>query len=171
MNPLIQLNRQLQHLFIALLFACFAIAQSAQAVSPEPNEGDLIGNMAEEDSALLDLSTDAESAAMAQAAKDPTPNHREITIKWLPIPIVLCAFGSEEVDLRGLLKLAFRAQEDRGARTVRPVHIELQRGSAVLARAPNRAPKRRVWLVLAKKLVVGMWQLKWRSRILARPPR
>jgi len=34
MNPLIQLNRQLQYLFIALLLGCFAIAQSAQAQDP-----------------------------------------------------------------------------------------------------------------------------------------
>ena len=31
MTPLIQLNRQLQYLFVALLVACFGIAQSAQA--------------------------------------------------------------------------------------------------------------------------------------------
>src|SRR5262245_12527649 len=37
MNPLIQLNRQLQYLFIALLLACFAIAQSAMAQQPDPN--------------------------------------------------------------------------------------------------------------------------------------
>ena len=36
MNPLMQLNRQLHYLFIALLVACFAIAQSAQALTPEP---------------------------------------------------------------------------------------------------------------------------------------
>jgi hypothetical protein len=57
MNPLIQLNRQLQYLFIALLLACFAIAQSAIAVTPEPDGGYPNGNTAEEDTALLDLNT------------------------------------------------------------------------------------------------------------------
>jgi hypothetical protein len=36
MTPLIQLNRLLHYLFIAALLACFAIAQSAQALTPEP---------------------------------------------------------------------------------------------------------------------------------------
>lgn len=57
MNPLIQLNRQLQYLFIALLLACFAIMQSAIAVTPEPDGGYPNGNTAEEDNALLDLDT------------------------------------------------------------------------------------------------------------------
>jgi hypothetical protein len=111
-------------LLIPLVFACFALAQSAQAVTPEPDGGYTNGDTAEEDSALLDFSSDAENAAKAQGAKDPTPNHREITINWLPIPTVPCAFGGEKVDLRGILKLAFRASGG----LVRPEHVELQQG-------------------------------------------
>jgi len=66
-----QLSKQVQHLFIALLFASFAIAHNAQAVSPEPKEADLIGNMAEEDDAVLDLGSEAENAATGQAADNP----------------------------------------------------------------------------------------------------
>ena len=38
MNPLIQRNRQLQYLFIALLLGCFAMAQSAMAQNPNHRE-------------------------------------------------------------------------------------------------------------------------------------
>ena len=54
-------------LLVPLLFACFAIAQTADAVSPEANEGDLIGNMAEEDDAVAALGTAAGNAAVGQS--------------------------------------------------------------------------------------------------------
>jgi hypothetical protein len=146
-------------LLIPLVFARFALAQSAQAVTPEPDGGYPNGETTEEDSALLDLSTDAENAAMAQSAKDPTPNHREITINWLPIPTVPCAFGSEEVDLRGILKLAFRAQEFRGARTVRPVNVELQQGFSGTCPSPKPSTE--------KTCLVGIGQTT-RRRYVAR---
>ena len=41
-------------------------ARSAQAVSPEPSEGDLIVNMAEEDDAVAQLGSDTENAAAGQ---------------------------------------------------------------------------------------------------------
>lgn len=59
MYQLVQLNRQVRYLFIAFLLASFAMAQSAQSVGPEPSEGDLNGNMAEEETAVLDLSTNS----------------------------------------------------------------------------------------------------------------
>jgi hypothetical protein len=74
MNPLIQLNRQLQYLFIAVLLACFAIP--------------------------------------AMGERDKTPNHKEIIIN--SIRQVLCA--SEQVDLRGELKLKFEDREIFGIR-------------------------------------------------------
>ena len=55
MNPFIQLHRQLRYLSITLLLACFAIAQNAQAGSPEANEDSPNVNAAEEDSAVVDL--------------------------------------------------------------------------------------------------------------------
>lgn len=80
MNALIQLNRQLRYLFITLLLASFAVVQSAQAIGPEPSEDDLIGNMAEEDDAVLDLSAETGNAAMGQPNQ--TPNHRLIRIDF-----------------------------------------------------------------------------------------
>ena len=53
-------------LVIPLLFACFAIARSAHAASPEPNERDLIGNMAEEDDAVVELGSGTQNAAAGQ---------------------------------------------------------------------------------------------------------
>jgi hypothetical protein len=147
---------RLAFLLIPLVFACFALAQSAQAVTPEPDGSYPNGDTAEEDSALLDLSTDAENAAMAQAAKDSTPNHQQIIINWLPIPTVLCAFGSEKVDLRGILKLAFRAQ---GGGTVRPVAVELQQGFS--GTCPSTNPSRE------KPCLVGIGQTT-RRRYVAR---
>jgi hypothetical protein len=86
--------------------------------------------------------------------RDKTPNHKEIIVN--SIQQVLCA--SEKVDLRGEMKLKFGVREFFGQRQFGPV--DTRRGSAVLA----QAPKRHVWLVLAKPLVVGMWQVKgWRS--------
>ena len=49
---------------LPLLFACFAIAQSAQAA--EPNERDLIGNRAEEDDAVVELGSGTQNAAAGQ---------------------------------------------------------------------------------------------------------
>jgi len=66
-------------LLIPVAFACFALAQSAQAVGPESNEGDLIGNVAEEDNAVLELGSDTVEAAMGQAAEN--PNKRVLQIK------------------------------------------------------------------------------------------
>jgi hypothetical protein len=56
-------------LVIPLLFACFAIAQSAHAVSPEGNEGDLIGSMAEDDDAVAELGSGTGTAAAGQSIK------------------------------------------------------------------------------------------------------
>jgi hypothetical protein len=56
-------------LLVPLLFACFAIAQSAHAVSPEGNEGDLIGSMAEDDDAVAELGSGTGTAAAGQSIK------------------------------------------------------------------------------------------------------
>ena len=80
-------------LLIPLLFACFAIAQSAQAITPEPDGANANSNMAEEGNALLDLRAGTESGAMGQS----TP--KEIgRNKWV-IPIdftrpLQCAGGN-----------------------------------------------------------------------------
>jgi hypothetical protein len=57
----------------AVAVACFALmpfAQSAQAVGPEPDEGDLVGNMAEEDDAVADLGGDTENVEEGNAVLD-----------------------------------------------------------------------------------------------------
>ena len=116
----------------ALAVACFALmpfAQSAQAVSPEPNEGDLIGNMAEEDDAVAELGSDTVEAAMGQAAN--TPNKREIQIK-ITKPLQ-CAGGN--VILSGKVVVTFRHPE---VGLVLPHSVKLTgfKGTAV---AGNRA--------------------------------
>jgi hypothetical protein len=87
MNPLIQLNRQPQYWFIALLLTCFAIAQTGQAA-------------------------------------DNTPNHREIVIKPLGIPLGFIPCAAEKVALSGKVKISFHRREDRGG-LVFPVDIKL----------------------------------------------
>jgi hypothetical protein len=89
----------------ALAVACLALmpfAQSAQAVSPEPNEGDLIGNMAEEDDAVAELGSDTVEAAMGQAAEN--PNKRVINFNFKK-PLQ-CAGG--DVILSGKVVVTFR---------------------------------------------------------------
>src|SRR5215469_16579876 len=68
MTLLIQLNRQLQYLSIALLFANSAVVQSVQA---RPIGDDHTTNMAEKGDAVPDLGSDTEEAAVGQAANDP----------------------------------------------------------------------------------------------------
>src|SRR5438128_7053760 len=84
---------RLDFFLAALAVACFALmpfAQSAQSVGPEPNDGDLVGNMAEEHDAVADLGSDTEDAAVGQAAT--TPNNTQV----MPIKIkqfLRCASG------------------------------------------------------------------------------
>jgi hypothetical protein len=59
MIPLLQLNRKLTYLFIALLLASFAFAQSGRAVTPEPG-----------------ASTGEPNAAAGQQANEDQPNRR-----------------------------------------------------------------------------------------------
>src|SRR6266481_2962583 len=57
MNPLIQLKKAVPVFLVALLLACFAIPQSAQAVVPAPDGEYAGGNTAEGQSALLSLTS------------------------------------------------------------------------------------------------------------------
>jgi len=84
-------------LLIPVVFACFALAQSAQAVGPEPNEGDLIGNVTEEDNAVLELGSDAVGAAMGQAAEN--PNKRVLQIKDFE-KFLQCAGGKVKLSFK-----------------------------------------------------------------------
>jgi hypothetical protein len=75
-NHLFNRNRLLSGLrFIALLLACYAIAQRAIAVTPEPDGGYTNGNTAEEDNALLDLNTGTATPTASFPLKK-SPNNR-----------------------------------------------------------------------------------------------
>jgi len=94
MNQLVQLRRQLQYLFIALLFAGFAVVQSAKAVGPEPDGGDANATTVEEGNALAELSIDAGNGAMDQRTpKKVGPNKWVIPINFT-MPLPDCAAGN-----------------------------------------------------------------------------
>jgi hypothetical protein len=96
MTLLIQLNRQRHYLFIALLLACFAFAQSGRAVTPD-----------------LDASTGAASAGTAQQANENHPNKREI--RFNVQRGLQCAGGN--VTVRGKLVVGFKNVPDFGVVT------------------------------------------------------
>ncbi len=125
MTPLLQSNRKLPYLFIALLLACFAIAQSARAVTPEPDRGDPNGNTAEEETAVLELSTGAEDAATGQQATENQPNKR--VIRFNVRRPLQCAGGN--VTVGGELLVTFRNVPDL---EVVPASLKLEgfRGTA-----------------------------------------
>jgi hypothetical protein len=110
MNSLIQLNRQIHFLLVTLLFACFAIAQSTQAVSPEAGEGSANVSTADEDNAVLDLSSVTGNAATTATPvnkyivkKGDKPNKWEIHMDFTKQ--VMCAL--EPVRFRGELHISF----------------------------------------------------------------
>jgi hypothetical protein len=88
LNPLIQLNRKLHYLFVALLFASFAVAQSVQAELDE------------------DSPNVAESAAMGKAAKH--RNQRMILFDYTTDPII-CSLN-EQVELHGKIRISFKKE-------------------------------------------------------------
>ena len=144
MTPLTQLKRRLHYLFIALLLACFAITQSARAVTPEPNGGDANANMAEEDNAIPDLSTGTGNGAMGQ----PTPKELGRN-KWM-IPIdftqpLQCAGGN--VSVHADLVLTFKHVPGNGQGSgvfLDSVKLEGFRGTAVAGNRPlehKKTPK------------------------------
>jgi hypothetical protein len=86
MKTLIQLNRHLHYLFVALLFVSFAVAQSVQA---EPDE---------------DSPNVAQSAAIGTAANH--PNQRTILFDYTTNPII-CSLN-EQVALHGKINISFK---------------------------------------------------------------
>ena len=115
-------------LLIPVVFACFAFAQSARAVGPEPNEGDLIVNMAEEDDAVAELGSDAVEAATGQAAN--TPNKRVINFNIKKS--LQCAGG--DVILRGNVVVTFK---HTSVGVVQPASLKLE-GFTGTAKIGNR---------------------------------
>jgi hypothetical protein len=103
LNPLIQLNRQLHYLFVALLFASFAVARSVQA---EPDE---------------DSPNVAESAAMGKAVNHRNRrNQRMILFDYTTDPII-CSFN-EQVELHGKIRISFKTK----GKKVQPVTASLE---------------------------------------------
>ncbi len=87
MIPLLKLNRKLQYLFIALLLASFAVAQSGRAVTPEP-----------------DLSIGEPNAAAGQQANENEPNRRSFRFNFRDMR--QCASGN--VTMGGELVVTFQ---------------------------------------------------------------
>jgi hypothetical protein len=87
MIPLLQLNRKVTYLFIALLLASFAFAQSGRAVTPEP-----------------DLSTGEPNAAAGQLANEDEPNRRAFRFNFRDMR--QCASGN--VTMGGELVVTFQ---------------------------------------------------------------
>ena len=115
-------------LLVPVVFACFALSQSARAVGPELNEGDLIVNMAEEDDAVAELGSDTVEAAMGQAAN--TPNKRVINFN-IKKPLQ-CAGG--DVILRGNVLVTFKHTSPG---TVQPTSLKFE-GFTGTAKSGNR---------------------------------
>jgi len=110
---------------ITALLACFAIAQSARAVTPEPDGGDANGIATEEQTAVPGLSTGTENGAIGQQqAKENHPNHRVININVTELIPRPC--GLEVVELRGQLHLSFGVVEQQGVRVVEPKNIQVE---------------------------------------------
>jgi hypothetical protein len=87
MIPLLQLNRKVTYLFIALLLASFAFAQSGRAVTPEP-----------------EVSTGEPNAAAGQQANEDEPNRRTFRFNFRDMR--QCASGN--VTMGGELVVTFQ---------------------------------------------------------------
>jgi hypothetical protein len=121
MNAVVQLTRQVQYLLIALLFASFAVVQSANAVGPEPNEDEVVGNMAEEDDAVPDLGSDTENAAVGEAATD--PNERTIKSRGIIEGNALQCGFKEKIWFNVELRVSFKSN---GNGKVLPVKASIE---------------------------------------------
>src|SRR5262245_59415277 len=122
MNPLVQLRRQVQYPFIALLFASLAVVQSVQA---EPDEADPIGDVAEENAAVSDLGSEQAKA----------PSNKQV----MPIKITKslgCASGN--VILSGNVVVTFR-QTEVGVVWIHSIKFQGFKGTAVNGNRKLRA--------------------------------
>ncbi|PYK09196.1 MAG: hypothetical protein DME65_12590 [Verrucomicrobia bacterium] len=102
MIPLLQLNKTLTYLFIALLLASFAFARSGQAVTPEP-----------------DLSTGEPNAAAGQLANEDQPNRRAFRFNFREMR--QCASGN--VTMGGELVVTFQNNVQR--KRVKPEFVKV----------------------------------------------
>jgi len=89
---------------IPVVFGCFALAQSARAVTPESKGSNPNGNMAEEETAYLDISSDETNAATGQPAIEDHPNRRVFRFNFQDLR--QCASGN--VTMGGELVVTFQ---------------------------------------------------------------
>jgi hypothetical protein len=120
MNPVVQLTRQLQYLFIALLFASFAVAQSVQA---EPNEDDLIGSVAQEANAVPDVGSATGNAGTQQPTKL-KDNTWQIPTRGFPSRPGGQCNGNEAVNIAGKLQISFVPGTHEGNKAVLPETVK-----------------------------------------------
>lgn len=133
MIPLLQLNRKPKYLFIALLLASFAVAQSARAVIPEPEGGNPNGNMTVEETADLDVSSGEANAATGQQANENHPNRRTFGFNFRDPR--QCAGG--DVTMGGELVVTFQNDVRRTVVTVKPKFVAVK-GFSGKAQSGNR---------------------------------
>ena len=100
-------------LFVGFTVICFAFSPMAHRAGSEPNEGEFIGNVAEEDDAGTDLHSDAGEAAN-------NPNQRVIHLQPTFCQCV-GTNGGEKVNLKGEFQISFAVGEFQGLRGVIPV--------------------------------------------------
>ena len=131
MIPLLPLNRKLNYLFIALFLASFAVAQSARAVISEPEGGNPNGNMTEEETADLDVSSGEANAATGQQANENHPNRRTFGFNFRDPR--QCAGG--DVTMGGELVVTFQNNIRRSR--VRPEFVAVK-GFSGKAQSGNR---------------------------------
>ena len=132
MIPLLQLNRKPKYLFIALLLASFAVAQSARAVIPEPEGGNPDGNMTVEETADLDVSSGEANAATGQQANENHPNRRTFGFNFRDPR--QCAGG--DVTMGGELVVTFQIDVRRTLIRVKPKFVAVK-GFSATARSGN----------------------------------
>ena len=134
MNPLIQLNRQLHYMFIALLFACFAVVQSVQAA---PNDDDLIGSVAQEANAVPDVGSATGNAVTQQPTKF-KDNTWQIPTRGFPSRPGGQCNGNEEVNIAGKLQISFVVGTRNGKKEVLPKTVK-KGGTEFLPDAASKA--------------------------------
>jgi hypothetical protein len=105
---------------IPVVFACFALAQSARAVTSEPKGSNPNGKMAEEETADLDVSSDEANAATGQQAIEDHPNRRVFRFNFRDLR--QCASGN--VTMGGELVVTFQ-NHVRGGRRAMTSRVKL----------------------------------------------
>jgi hypothetical protein len=116
MNPLIELKPTTAVFFTALLLACLAIAQSAQAITPvraSPNE-----NAAQENNVTAEFSTEMEKKVQGRQGQQVN--------RWLIEFKFQTTCGCDVVDVEGKLHISFALRELLNVRLLYPVQYKVE---------------------------------------------